>query len=78
MDYPWSKNYEYAGNIAEGLRRSFCFALHGITTLEEARVWHEHDVRIALEGPWQAQYYVGWRRKVRRAKAMLRGFLAWV
>jgi GT2 family glycosyltransferase len=72
MDYPWSSHYEYAGNVEEGLRRSFCFSLNGIRTLEEARAWHARDVGETLESPWQARYYVGWRRKLRRVKARLR------
>jgi GT2 family glycosyltransferase len=75
MDYPWSK-YNISANRPDGIVvTGSSYASQGIRTIEDANAWHEQIiVRNLLEDPWQAKYYVGWRRKLRNLKYRLRKF----
>lgn len=75
MDYPWSVHFAFAGRFEEWLKISTGAKCHGIGTLEDARRWHQAIVSNIIEDPWDVKYYVGWRAKLKRAKAKMRGLL---
>jgi len=75
MDYPWSKYYAFSDKHQKGFEMSATGSHIGIRTLEEAKAWHQVVVSTVLDEPWDAKYYVGWRGKLRRAKAKLRRIL---
>lgn len=75
MDYPWSKynpSWEKAGEIAI---TGSSYKLHGIRTIEEAKVRHTQIVSNLLEGPWEPKYYVGWRNRLRKLKSRFKELL---
>lgn len=48
---------------------------HNITTMKERWKRRAGILSNIHSDPWQAEYYVGWRAKLRRAKAKIRGVL---
>jgi GT2 family glycosyltransferase len=78
MDYPWSKHFAFSDRLDEWLKASATAASHGIRCMADAKRWHNVVVSNILDDPWDVKHYVGWRHKVRRAKARLKRFFAWV
>ena len=72
MDYPWSERFAFAGRLDEWLKASATAASHGIRCMADARKWHNVVVSNILDDPWDVKHYVGWRGKIRNAKARLR------
>ncbi len=72
MDYPWSSRFAFAGRLDEWLKTGGTAASHGIRSMADAKKWHNVVVNNILDDPWDVKYYIGWRRKVRGAKARLR------
>jgi len=68
MDYPWSKHFAFAGRFEEGLELNATSKRHGIRTVDDEKAWHQVVLKNILDDPWQAEYYVGWRAKLRRIK----------
>jgi len=75
MDDPWSKYFPFKDRFDEWLQQSATAKRMELRSLEEAEAWHEEIVRGILCDPWQAESYVGWRGKVRRAKRKARRLL---
>jgi glycosyltransferase involved in cell wall biosynthesis len=74
MDYPWSEHFAFSGRLDEWLKASATAASHGVRSMADAKKWHNVVVSNILDDPWDVKYYVGWRRKIQRAKAMLKQF----
>ena len=75
MDYPCSEHFAFADRFEQWLKVSTGAKCHGIHTLEDAKAWHKAIVGNVLDDPWDVKYYVGWRAKLKRAKAKMRGLL---
>jgi len=67
MEYPWSLyKVPKAGTMM-------------ISEVKEVRAWHYVALNIFYQEPWQAKYYVGWRRKWRAVKARThKNILKWL
>lgn len=73
MDYPWSKyhisNFRPDAPAVTGK----AYAAAGIRTVDEAKARHENVIlKDVLDGPWEAKYYVGWRRILKKFKYRFR------
>lgn len=44
----------------------------GLSTLADWWWWRQEVLNNLLDDPWEVKHYVGWRRKIRNAKARLR------
>lgn len=64
MDYPWSPHFPYKGRFEEWVRTSGTASRSGFKSFDDAASWHEHVVRVILDGPWEVKHYVGWRGKL--------------
>lgn len=69
MDYPWSRYHPSWGKAGEIAITGNSYTSQGIRTIEDAKARHKQIVNNLLEGPWEPQYYVGWRNKIRKLKS---------
>jgi GT2 family glycosyltransferase len=72
MDYPWSPRFAFAGRLDQWLKAGGTAASHHIRNMDDAKKWHNVVVGNILDDPWEVKYYVGWRRRIRSARARLK------
>lgn len=68
MDDPWTEHFAHKGRFDEWLSQSSTAKNLGLRDMADVEAWHQEIVRNILCDPWQAEYYVGWRRKATRLK----------
>jgi len=70
MDDPRSKHTLLKDEASYQKDKEFSHTIkkHGLETLDDRRRWREMVLENVNSGPWQAEYYVGWRAKLRRIK----------
>lgn len=71
MDYAWSDFYMSRDDISSGLSRSVTAVAQGVTSIADARAWHQKVVDNLLDGPWDVKSYIGWRGALNRLKEKL-------
>ncbi len=71
MDYVWSPYYMSKDNIRYGLSNSVTAATQGVHSIKEAKAWHQKVVDNVLDDPWEAGYYFGIRKVLRRFREKL-------
>ena len=75
MDDPWSKHYAFSDKYQEAFEMGATASELGIRTVKEAKACHKIVVGNILDDPWDVKYYVGWRKKLRRARAKINRIL---
>lgn len=68
MDYPWSRHSKFSKRAQHGIEMGVTYKNLGISSLDEAKAWHQVVVQNILDGPWDVKYYVGWRSVVGRIR----------
>jgi len=75
MDDPKSKysHLKDEESYQEAKKVTFNLNNHGQHTLEDRWAWRDKVLSNLLDEPWDAKYYVGWRRKMRSVMGRLAG-----
>ena len=75
MDYPWSEHFAFSGKFDQWAKTCRWVQCHNFRTVEDAKAWHRIVVQNILDDPWEAKYYIGWRRKLRAIKGRMSNFI---
>jgi glycosyltransferase involved in cell wall biosynthesis len=80
MDDPRSKHTLLKDEASYQKAKEFSYTINkrGLKTLDDRWKWRQKVLDNLLDDPWEAEYYVGWRAKLRRIKNRVKKILSGV